>query len=131
MRPKGYFQSNNIMDNKELSPSKRALLDRWLKGQSINGMGSIPRRPLNSPVPLSFPQQSRLFLELFEPGTAVNNLSIFLELDGKLDFAALEQSANQIIARHDVLRTRFSFCEGLPAPQVLADFMITIPKVDL
>src|SRR4029079_7725078 len=32
---------------------------------------------------------------------------------------------------HDVLRTRFSFCEGLPAPQVLDDFMITIPKVDL
>ena len=119
------------MANKNLSPAKRALLEKWLQGQSNDDTKSIPRRPLNSPIPLSFPQQSRLFLELLEPGTAVNNLSIFLELDGKLDFAALEQSANQIIARHDVLRTCFSFSQGLPTPQVLADFMITVPIVDL
>jgi hypothetical protein len=119
------------MANKNLSPAKRALLEKWLQGQSNDDTKSIPRRPLNSPIPLSFPQQSRLFLELLEPGTAVNNLSIFLELDGKLDFAALEQSANIIIARHDVLRTCFSICQGLPTPQVLADFMITVPIVDL
>ena len=70
---------------------------------------SIPRRPLNSPIPLSFPQQRQLFLELLEPGTAVNNLSIFLELKGKLDIAALEQSANQIIARHEVFANMFFF----------------------
>ena len=66
---------------------------------------SIPRRPSDSPVPLSFPQQRQLFLELLDRGTAVNNLSVFLELTGKLDLAALERSANQIFARHDVLRT--------------------------
>ena len=122
---------DNSIASKNLSPAKRALLEKWLEGQSNNDTKNIPRRPLNSPIPLSFPQQSRLFLELLEPGTAVNNLSVFLELDGKLDFPALEQSANQIIARHDVLRTCFSFSQGLPTPQVLADLMITIPIVDL
>ena len=92
---------------------------------------TIPRRSLNDPVPLSFPQQRQLFLELLERATAVNNLSVFLELNGKLDIAALAQSANEIIARHDVLRTYFSFSEGLPTPEVLTDSAITIPIVDL
>ena len=115
----------------ELSPAKRALLEKWLQGQTNDDTTSIPRRPLNSPIPLSFPQQRQLFLELLERGTAVNNLSIFLEIKGKLDLAALEQSANQIIARHDVLRTRFSFGQGIPTPEVLAALMITLSTVDL
>jgi amino acid adenylation domain-containing protein len=43
----------------------------------------------------------------------------------------LEQSANQIIARHDVLRTHFSFGKGLPTSQVLAHLTITVPIGDL
>ncbi|MBZ5859379.1 non-ribosomal peptide synthetase [Flavihumibacter profundi] len=115
----------------DLSPAKRALLEKWLQGQAADDAPCIPRRPLGIPSPLSFPQQRQLFLELLEPGTAVNNLSIFLELNGKLDLAGLEQSANQIIARHDALRTGFSFGLGLPTPEVLADIKITVPIVDL
>ena len=103
------FRKVTNMSKKNLSEAKRALLEKWLLGQLNDDTTCIPRRPLNSPIPLSFPQQRQLFLELLEPGTAVNNLSVFLELKGKLDLTALEQSANQIIARHDVLRTRFSF----------------------
>jgi len=115
----------------ELSAAKRALLEKWLQGQSKHDVISIPQRPVNRLVPLSFPQQRQLFLELLERGTAVNNLSVLLELNGKLDRAALEQSTNQIMARHDVLRTRFSFGMGLPSPEIVADFKITIPIVDL
>ena len=114
-----------------LSDAKRALLEKWLHGQSKNDTTGIPRRPPNSVISLSFPQQRQLFLELIEPGTAINNLSVLLGLRGNLDLKALEKSAGQIIARHDVLRTRFSFGRGLPIPEVLADSMITIPIVDL
>ena len=131
MKPKSDFRRVTNLKKMNLSAAKRALLEKWLQGQLNDDTTSIPRRPLNSPIPLSFPQQRQLFLELLERGTAVNNLSTFLELNGKLDLAALEQSANQIIARHDVLRTCFSFGQGLPTPEVLADFMITIPIVDL
>jgi hypothetical protein len=115
----------------ELSPAKRALLEKWLQGQANNDTTSIPRRPLHSPVPLSFPQQRQLFLEMLERGTAVNNLSVFLEIRGKLDISALEQSANQIMARHDALRTRFSFRQGIPAAEVLDDLTIPLSIVDL
>jgi len=119
------------MADKNLSPAKRALLEKWLQGELKDDTTSITRRPLNSPVPLSFPQQRQLFLELLEPGTAVNNLSVFLKLEGKLDIAALQQGANKIIARHDALHTRFSFGNGLPIPEILNDTTITISIVDL
>ncbi|MDN3658659.1 amino acid adenylation domain-containing protein [Ferruginibacter paludis] len=115
----------------ELSPAKRALLEKWLQGQTNDDIPGIPRRPLNSPIPLSFPQQRQLFLEMLEQGTAVNNLFVFLELRGKADLVALEQSANQIIARHEVLRTHFSFGQGIPAIEVLPELMITLSTVDL
>jgi len=114
-----------------LSPAKQALLEKWLQGQLKDDTIAIPKRPLNSKAPLSFPQQRQLFLELLERDTAVNNLSIFVELNGKIDIPALEQSANKIIARHDSLRTRFSFGSGLPTPEVVANIKITIPVTDL
>lgn len=120
------------MTNQELSPAKRALLKRWLQGrQSDSAKPVIPRRPPDSPVLLSFPQQRQLFLELFERGTAVNNLSVFLKLKGDLDLESLEKSANLILKRHDVLRTSFSFGQGLPAPIVKDELKIRIPIVDL
>lgn len=116
----------------ELSPAKRALLEKWLKGQQPDKhLPEIPRSPRDSPIPLSFPQQRQLFLELLDRGTAVNTLSIFIALRGKLDVAALNQSANQIIARHHVLRTRFSMGQGSPTTDILEHIMITIPSIDL
>ena len=119
------------MANQELSAAKRALLEKWRKGQLNNGPIGIPPRPADRPIALSFPQRRQLFLELLERGTAVNNLSTVLQLKGKLNLAALEQSASQILARHEILRTRFSFGLGLPVPEVLADVAIPLPIVDL
>lgn len=119
------------MTKKNLSQAKRALFEKWQQGQLNDGTTSIAPRSRNSPISLSFPQQRQLFLELLERGTSANNLSVLLELNGNLDIEAMGQSANQIIARHDVLRTRFSFGHGLLTPEVLADLTITIPLVDL
>jgi amino acid adenylation domain-containing protein len=130
-KPNDDFSRTTNLTKVELSSAKRALLEKWLQGQKIDDTTSIPRRPLNSLVPLSFPQQRQLFLELLERGTAVNNLSVFLEIRGELDLSFLEKSANHIIARHDALRTRFSFGLGMPAPEVIADLTIPFPIVDL
>ena len=124
-----FRKETNMANN--LSPAKKALLEKWLQGKLKDNTTSISRRPLNSKTPLSFPQQRQLFLELLERGTAANNLSVFLELKDKIDVVALEQSANKIIARHDSLRTRFSFGSGLPTPEVAADIKMTIPVIDL
>lgn len=115
-----------------LSQAKRTLLEKWLQAeQPANVVPVIPRRPPNSAIKISYPQQGRLFLELLDRGTAVNNLSIFLQLKGRLDIASLYKSANQILARHEILRTRFSFGMGIPILDISIDPKITIPITDL
>ncbi len=131
MKRSDYFRMEIKMMNKYLSPVKRALLEKWLEGQSNDHSMGIPRCPSGIPVPISFPQRRQLFLELLNRGTAVNNLSVLLELNGKPDIAALEKSANKIIARHDTLRTYFSFDKGLLVPEVLPEAGITLPIKDL
>ena len=117
--------------SKDLSPAKRALLQKWMQGQSNGHPTSITKRPAGSPSLISFPQRRQLFLELLSPGTPVNNLSVFLEIKGKLNVSVLEQSANKIIARHDILRTCFSFNTGLPVPEILPACEILLPVDDL
>jgi amino acid adenylation domain-containing protein len=120
------------MANNDLSSAKKALLEKWLQGKQpeVKKVG-IPPRPNSIAVPLSFPQQRQLFLELLDRGTAVNNLSVFLRMRGNLDLSALEKSANQILERHENLRTSFSFDQGLPFPKLNTHIQITIPTVDL
>ncbi|WP_421797792.1 non-ribosomal peptide synthetase [Haliscomenobacter sp.] len=119
------------MSNQELSPVKLALLEKWRKGQLNNASIGIPPRPVDQPIALSFPQRRQLFLELLERGTAVNNLSTILQIKGNLDLGVLEQSANQILLRHEILRTRFSFGLGLPVPEVLPEVAVPLPVFDL
>lgn len=119
------------MTNKKLSPAKEALLTKWLQGDLKTNSGGIPRCSPGNAITLSFPQQRQLFLELLDRGTAVNNLSVMLDIKGRLDLGALEKSAGRIVARHDVLRTRFQLGMGLPTPEVLAVAEIPISTFDL
>ncbi len=117
--------------NNNLSPAKRALLEKWRQGQMGSNSFNIGRRPPESPVSISLPQRRQLFLELLSPGSAINNLSVFLEFNGKLNVDVLQQSANKIIARHDILRTYFSFENGALNSKVLKEAFIILPIQDL
>ncbi len=117
---------------KRLSPAKKALLQQWLQGNK--GVASentiVPRAP-GGKLNLSLPQQRHLFHEIVNPGTAVNNLSVFLRLEGDLDHDALVRSANQILARHEVLKTRFTFDFETPVPELIQKASIEIPVTHL
>ncbi len=119
------------MKNTELSSAKRELLNKWLNGQLEEESNGISKRQENSPIPLSFPQQRQLFLELLEPGTPINNLSVCYQLTGSLKKDALEESANRIIARHEVLRSHFVFDQGLPDLKLVNELKITIERISI
>ena len=118
---------------KNLSPAKKALLDKWLQGKKspLNNDIGIPKRPIDQKIKLTYSQQRQLFLELLDRDTAVNNLSVFLQLLGNLDEKALTQSANQIIARHEILRTSFAFDVGLPTAEIAQEISFSISIHDL
>ena len=55
----------------------------------------------------SFAQQRLWFLDQLEPGSPVYNINMALRLRGNLDSSALQTAVNQLVARHETLRTSF------------------------
>src|SRR5512139_2886379 len=68
---------------------------------------------------LSFAQQRLWFIDQLEPGTIAYNMFRAMRLRGALDVSALEQGFNQVLQRHESLRTTFAAQEGEPY-QVIA-----------
>jgi hypothetical protein len=62
--------------------------------------------------PASFAQQRLWFLDRLFPGNPFYNVSAALRLTGSLNQAALEQTFNEIVCRHEALRTTFRMLEG-------------------
>src|SRR4051794_40802198 len=103
-------QNNLITQRASLSPTRRALLEKWTKKTSARPAEAlaIPRRPEQGPLPLSFAQQRLWVLDQLVPDSPAYNISLIIRLSGRLDAAVLERSLNEIVRRHETLRTTFS-----------------------
>lgn len=66
-----------------------------------------PREEQSSSFPLSIPQKRLWFIENLSKGNATYNMPAGLRIKGPLDIAQLTKSLNQLIARHEALRTSF------------------------
>src|SRR5437667_5200797 len=81
--------------------------------------------------PLSFAQQRLWFLDQLQPNSSSYNVSWSIRMSGRLDCESLERSLNEIVRRHEVLRTTFSVEGGEPV-QVVAPFLrVLLPVIDL
>jgi amino acid adenylation domain-containing protein len=88
-----------------------------------------PITPLkrDQPRPLSFAQQRLWFLDQLEGENVIYNLSAALCLEGPLHRAALEQSLQEIVQRHESLRSCFN---GTPLVQ-LSSNAYKLSEIDL
>ena len=91
-----------------------------------------PLRPVSraEPPPLSHAQQRLWFLDQMGSGFAYN-IPFALRLRGRLDGAALERSLNEVVRRHESLRTCFGMVADRPCQIVLPEARIELPRVDL
>src|SRR5262249_9382836 len=80
---------------------------------------------------LSFAQQRLWFIDQLQPHRAVYNVPGALRIRGRLDVAVLELSLNEIVRRHQALRTTFSIVEGQPVQVVSPSLRISLPVGDL
>jgi amino acid adenylation domain-containing protein len=82
-------------------------------------------------LPLSFAQQRLWFLDRLEPGCYAYNMPGAVRISGSLDQAALEKSLDEIVRRHETLRTTFPLRGGKPVQAIAAPAPLNLPVIDL
>jgi hypothetical protein len=116
----------------QLTPEQRAALQQRLARKGAPAVAArIPRRRRAGPAPLSFCQQRLWFLDQLSPGTSTYNVPYAVEIAGGLDVPALVKSLDEIVRRHEVLRTVFASVSGTPVQVVLPKWPAILRTADL
>lgn len=85
----------------------------------------------NGNLPLSFGQQRLWFLGQLESESTTYNIPGAMCINGLLNITALESSLNEILRRHEALRTRFIEKEGSPVQIIDESVTVNIKRLDL
>jgi amino acid adenylation domain-containing protein len=80
--------------------------------------------------PASLAQQRLWFLDQLQGPTAAYNVHVGLWLYGQLNFEALQSSLQQVVNRHDSLRTSFRMEAGEIVQIVAQSYAVTLPVTD-
>lgn len=82
-------------------------------------------------IPLSFAQQRLWFMDKLVPNNPFYNVPAAVRMTGAIDLAALQQSFNEIVRRHEALRTTFAAVNGQPVQKIAAAVNVPIALLDL
>ena len=125
--------NNFAKDIAHRPPNKRALFELLLpkRGAAAPPTHITPRPPDADPPPLSFAQQRLWFLDQMGAGNPVYNIPMAFRLAGPLDEDALRRSLNQIVQRHEALRTTFPLVNGRPVQSIEPRLDLILSGIDL
>lgn len=124
-----------------LTPELKARL-REQKGELVNFLCRVreslesseapPIRPVarRGDVPLSYAQERLWIIDQWESNAAYNIFDEIL-IEGRINPAALEQSLNEIIRRHETLRTTFVICDRRPVQRIAPTRNFSIRLINL
>ena len=99
--------------------------------------GLIPRRKRDGPIPLSFSQERLWFLDQINPGDVSQNISRGIRINGRLNHDRLKQALEDVVERHESLRTIFvtpelkATVDSKPRQLIAPRLMIPLPVTDL
>ncbi len=114
----------------ELSPERRRLFELLLR-QIAAAPPGIPRRNPDAPIPLSLSQQRFWVIHHLKPDNSILNSPAAVRLRGRLVVGALEQTLDEIIRRHESLRTTFRLVGGQPAQIINPASRLQLPPTEL
>jgi len=124
---------NAHLDTTTISADDLELLTRLLEDENNESPSEkkISRRERANATPLSFSQQRLWVLDQIEPGQSAYNIPVAVRLRGQLQLAPFERALNEIVRRHEVLRTTFKTVDGQPVQVIGAFAAAALPVFNL
>jgi acyl transferase domain-containing protein len=100
---------------------------------SQQGARSLPLSPASREgrLPLSYAQQRLWFIDQLEPGSPAYNIPTAVLLRGRLHVGALQKTLDEILRRHEVLRTGIGVIDGEPVQVISPAGPMAMPTIDL
>ncbi|GAB1539814.1 hypothetical protein NUACC21_24810 [Scytonema sp. NUACC21] len=116
-----------------LSPEQREILKLRLKQQSVKtkNLTSIPKRIDSDVLCLSLSQERFWLLHQLQPNLPLCNEFSLIRFIGKINANFLEKSINEIIKRHEILRTSFQFIDSQLIQHIHPQLTVKLPIIDI
>src|SRR5262249_37212206 len=108
--------------------------EKLLKSREANGsagISTIPPRDRSKSVPLSYAQQRLWFLDQLGGDEPFYNADFARRFSGPIDFGLLEQAINEVVRRHESLRTTFDIVDGEPIQVIAPRLHIPLVRIDI
>ncbi len=99
-----------------------------VEGDALGGVQKGDRRER---PPLSYAQQRLWLLDRLLPSRSVYNVPLGVRLRGALDVEVLRRALDELVRRHEVLRTRFGVRDGEPVQVIDSQLGVPIELEDL
>jgi amino acid adenylation domain-containing protein len=87
--------------------------------------------PREQQLRLSFAQERLWFLSRYDAEASLYNVPVALQLRGPLNTQALHAALQEIVARHEALRTAFPEMDGVPLQSIAPVIDLSLPVVEL
>jgi amino acid adenylation domain-containing protein len=127
--PKGVMSQDLVAQVRE---NKESIVEFLKKEHDPNSYPiSIPAVARDIEIPLSFSQESLWFLEQLSPGTSTYNIPLRIRIAAKVDSAILQRSLDEVVHRHEALRTRFRIVRGSPTQTIRSPSTVPLNVIDL
>jgi len=116
-----------------LSDRQQVLFEELLRQQGVTQKPEPQIRPraAHGPAPLSFSQQRLWFLDQVQAGNPAYAIARAFQIRGPVCVPVLARSLQELVRRHDVLRTTFPTVEGQPQQVIHASLQVALPCIDL
>ncbi|MGK5636827.1 non-ribosomal peptide synthetase [Streptomyces sp. URMC 126] len=130
--------SESLAERIAALPKSRRALFQALAGRT-GGRAAVredpepaPRDPAGAPV-LSFAQRRLWFIDQLQPGSPAYNVPVATRIRGPLDVTALHGALQDVVDRHEVLRTVYRDVPDAAeaVPRVIDGYRLPLPVADL
>jgi amino acid adenylation domain-containing protein len=119
--------------SQQLRERKTEIIDFLKQTQLALGKSTQPIQPVSrsGQLPLSFAQTRLWFLEQLQSGSSIYNIPTAYRVQGLLNPASLKRCFDEIIRRHEALRTNFTLVDGQPVQLIAEAFSLELPLLEL